>query len=95
MVRTKDVLITRENDCIVKMSNGQRQVIVDLGDVVYVSEGTKTGYGRHILRNGNVWMDSQGTVYIWSNGLLTSSKGRVWTHIFKPDDADMVVKSDV
>lgn len=97
MVRDVDgVTIKRDGIRILKIhKSGTTKAIVDLGDVVYVSEGDNVGYGRYIYKKENVWMDSHGTVYIWARNMLTSSDGKVWRFVFTESDADMVVKSDM
>lgn len=96
MVRLQDGIVYRDGQCIVlKRDNGFRSIIVDLGEVVYVSEGERVGHGRHIFRNQNVWMDSSGKVYILAGAQLSCSNGRFWSGIQSPDDADILVKADV
>lgn len=96
MIKNHEFEIVREDNIIVKKyKNGQFQTIVDLGDVVYVSQGSRTGYGRHILNKDNVWMDSSGKTYIWAGGIVSCSSGQVWKHVFSKQDAELIVKSDV
>lgn len=77
-----------------RSGDGRPTVIVDLGDVVYVSEGDRTGHGRHILHRGNVWLDSSGKTYIWAGDQLSCSDGRYWGRVASLDDAEIIVKAD-
>ncbi|MBD5584311.1 MAG: hypothetical protein HDQ88_04460 [Clostridia bacterium] len=97
MVHDADgVLIKRDGTCILKIhTSGDVETIVDFGDVVYVSEGDDAGYGRYIYKKGNVWMDSHGTVYIWTQSMVVSSGGKVWMGTITESDAEMAVKSDM
>lgn len=53
MVQVGEYVAYRDGRYIVSRSgDGRHTVIVDLGDVVYVSEGDRTGHGRHILHRG-------------------------------------------
>lgn len=96
MIKNNDFEIVREDNIILKKyRNGQVKTFVDLGDVVYISQGHRTGYGRHILNKGNVWLDSSGKTYIWASGMVSCSSGQVWKRVFSKQDAELIVKSDM
>lgn len=95
MYKNSGIEIIRDDGVIMKDAGGVITVIVDAGEVVYIVDGDREGYGRYIMRKDNVWMDSSGKSYIWAEDLLVSSSGQVWKDVLDRMTAELIVKADM